>query len=115
MKMTRIIALAIPIAFLLMSLARPAVAMKPEVTVIPYHDEGTFDCSSLNPDWAFQLAWIDDGELTITTHFDSNGDPDWIMFQGYFFGTEWNTVSGLTTKDNQHITELWDLESNEMK
>ena len=115
MKMTKMIALTIPIVLLLMSFARPAAAMKPEMTVIPYHDEGSFDCSTLNPEWAFQFAYIDDGEITITTHFDNNGDPDWIMFQGGYHGTAWNTVSGVATKDSQKVTELWDLKTNEMK
>ena len=115
MKTTRIVALTIPIAFLLMSFARPAAAMKPEITIISYIYEETIDCSAWNPEWTFQIQRIQDEEDRTVIHFDKNGDPDWIMFEWKWMGTAWSTVSGLTLKDDGHAVELWDLESNIVK
>ena len=114
MKMTRIIALAIPIAFLLMSFAQPAAATKPEVTVNTWHDEGIWlDCG------AFQVAGEWDGEDRYIYEFDNDGNPIKYVWDIHIHGFSWNTVSGLTIRDDRQshfeldlATGIWKAAGN---
>jgi len=103
MKMTKIIALTIPIAFLLMSCARPAAATKPEVAEYEFWNEtGTYvGCG------AFSVDYLWDWTLKTTTYFDRDGDVDRITFIIKQVGFATNSVSGLTVKDNMAFQETY--------
>ncbi len=110
MKMTRIVALAIPIAFVLLNFAMPVSAVKPETGEIVEHQEGTYiDCSTVKPEWAFRVDWQAEAQLRYSFRYDQNGDPVTAQFHFEFAGTAWNTASGLTVEDNGQYLESYDF------
>ena len=114
MKMTKIIALTIPIAFLIMSCARPAAAAKPEVTIwSEEHLEGLWiDCSTVKPEWDFQIMWAGDVHQRITTYYNNDGGVNRITFNIHWQEIAWNTKSGLTVKDNENWQETYYPDTN---
>ncbi len=109
MKMARVIALSIPVVFLLMSFAQPAAAAKPEVVRDTWeHVDGLWiDCSAVRPEWAFQIMWAGDGRQRSTTYFDNNGDVDRITYNIHWQEIAWNSATGLTVKDDQNWHETY--------
>lgn len=114
MKTTRMIALMIPVMLLFMTLARPAAAIKPEVTVETYHFEGVWlDCGS------FQIAGRYDEEDQFIYMFDNDGNPIKMVWTIHTNGIAWNTVSGLTIRDDRQshfeldlATGIWKAAGN---
>ena len=108
MKMTRMIALSIPIAFLLMSFARPAAAMKPEVEELTGTMEGTYaDCGTFKVEGRYSYL------LRITTEFDNDGNPKTITYTAHYEGFAWNSVTGLTVRDEERLHVTYDVATGE--
>ncbi len=105
MKMMRLVALAVPIAFVLLNFATPAAATKPDVTVDVYFNyEATYvDCGS------FVVNARADGFIKATTHFDNEGNPILIAIHAQWDGIAWNSVSGFTVRDDERLYVTYDL------
>ena len=108
MRLTRMIALTLPVAVLLLISAMPVSATPPEVTESAWHEEGTWvDCGT------FRIDYQADVQLRTTTRFDSNGDPKTITYFYRYDGTAWNSVTGLTVlNDDASYQAIYDVASN---
>jgi predicted small secreted protein len=111
--MRRVVLAAIVVAAAL-TIAGPAAAAAPQRFEFDFKFSDTIDCSTFNPDWAFQDNFVDFFHDRGQVWSDAAGNPVRAIEHIQHTSNDVNSVTGFTLHEHNHFTVVTDFKAGTM-